>query len=112
MLKARKKQNRQNRPVRLIQEKTKRSAGKANTVNSKGSAGRKSDVKKLSKAKAYQILGLKNGASEEEIRNAYDSLILQANSEEQVRDVKEAYNMLTNSLKYLAKYTLVIKDRL
>ncbi|HEX7561472.1 MAG TPA: ATP-dependent zinc metalloprotease FtsH [Candidatus Humimicrobiaceae bacterium] len=77
--------------------KDRRSEVKVNPVNSKGITGRKSVVKKLSKTKAYQILGLKNGASEEEIRNAYDSLILQASSEEQVRDVKEAYNMLMDS---------------
>jgi cell division protease FtsH len=76
--------------------KSKSSTSKANPVIKKENSGRKSGVKKLSKTKAYQILGLKNGASEEEIRNAYDSLILQASSEEQVRDVKEAYNMLTN----------------
>jgi cell division protease FtsH len=77
--------------------KGKSSAGKADPVNSKRSTARKYDVKKLSKTKAYQVLGLEKDASEEEIRNAYDSLILQANSEEQIRDVKEAYNLLMDS---------------
>jgi cell division protease FtsH len=79
--------------------KGKSSASKVNTAKSRSNAGKKTDVKKLSRTKAYQILGLKNGASEEEIRDAYDSLILQTTSEEQVRDVKEAYSLLMDSQK-------------
>ncbi len=77
--------------------KSKGDAGKVKTAISGRSESIKPDAKKISRAKAFQLLGLKNSASQDEIRNAYDSLILQTNSKEQAQDINEAYNMLIDS---------------
>ena len=79
------------------QKKVKQAAppvSKVDSGNGRGGISKKSTVKKLSKTKAYQLLGLKDGASEEAVRDAYNRMIIQPNSEEQAQEINEAFNLL------------------
>jgi len=67
---------------------------KVDSGNGRGGISKKSTVKKLSKTKAYQLLGLKDGASVEAVRDAYNRMIIQPNSEEQAQEINEAFNLL------------------
>ena len=79
------------------QKKVKQAAppvSKVDSGNGRGGISKKSTVKKLSKTKAYQLLGLKDGASVEAVRDAYNRMIIQPNSEEQAQEINEAFNLL------------------